>query len=148
MQVPLLVLMALVFMGLFTGLGMAQAQTMRDPTVAPNAAGAVGPSSSFATGGAGLGVQGDPGVRAFTIIIRNGKPSLVVGTRLYVQGQKLGGETIDRITETEIWLRTGRVVRKVPQFPGIERHAPLEPAACKPNKKNAPRVASCANDQP
>jgi hypothetical protein len=143
------VLMALVFVGLSTGLGMTQAQPMRDPTVAPDAASAGGTASGLASGGASVGGQGDQGGgRAFTIIIRNGKPSLVVGTRLYVQGQKLGGETIDRITETEVWLRTGRVVRKVPQFPGIERHAPLEPAACKPNKKNAPRVASCANVQP
>jgi hypothetical protein len=142
------VLMALVFMGWCTGLGMTQAQPMRDPTVAPDATSAGGSASGLASGGAGLGGQGDQAGSAFTIIIRNGKPSLVVGTRLYVQGQKLGGETIDRITETEVWLRTGRVVRKVPQFPGIERHAPLEPAACKPNKKNAPRVASCANVQP
>ena len=126
----------------------ALAQAQRDPTVAPNSA-----NSTSNLGGAGAilgdpGGQGDQGSRSFTIIIRNGIPSLVVGTRSYVRGQKLGSETIDRITETEVWLRTGRVVRKVSQFPGIERHAPLEPAACKPNKKNAPRVASCANEQP
>lgn len=138
------VLIALLWCGLgallCAGSGMAQAQTMRDPTVAPDASSSPGNASSA---GGGLGGQGS---NSFTIIVRNGKPSLVVGTRLYVQGQKLGGETIDRITETEVWLRTGRVVRKVPQFPGIERHA-TSAQPCSP-KRNAPRVASCANDQP
>lgn len=129
----------------------AAGQSMRDPTVPPGAALAAqeGSPVSAKAAGSGLASQSDSGgggSTAFTIIVRNGKPSVVVGTRLYMQGQKLGVETIERITETEVWLRRGRVVRKVPQFSGIERRAvTVQPCQSPPN---LPRVASCADDQP
>jgi hypothetical protein len=58
-----------------------------------------------------------------TVIVRNGRPFVVVGTRLYAQGQKLGQARIERISETEIWLREGGVLHKLSQFPGIQRRA-------------------------
>jgi len=64
-----------------------------------------------------------------TIIVRNGRPYLAVGTRLYAQGEKLGAARIERITETEVWLREGRELRKISQFHGIVRRSPSEQKA-------------------
>jgi hypothetical protein len=44
-----------------------------------------------------------------------------VGSRLYAQGQKMEQTRIERITETELWLREGSELKKLPQFPGVER---------------------------
>jgi hypothetical protein len=58
---------------------------------------------------------------AMNVIVRDGRPYLVANTRLYAQGQKLGQARIERISETEVWLREGAVLRKIPQFVGIQR---------------------------
>jgi len=92
----------------------AGAQSLRDPTLPPAEAGLAGP----APGGKAI----SPALAAMTIIVRDGRPYLAVGTRLYAQGELLGQARLERITETEVWLREGRVLRKVLQFPGIERH--------------------------
>ncbi len=91
------------------------AQILRDPTVPPAEAGLS--SAPVAVRSPGV----EPG--AMTIIVRSGRPYLAVGTRLYEQGQKLGSARIERISETEVWLREGGVLRKVSQFPGIQRRA-------------------------
>ena len=122
----------------------AQAQGSRDPTVPPEGAG-LDSTSSSASRPAGI----ESG--AFTIIVRNGVPSLVVGTRLYTRGQKLGNATIERIAETEVWLREGRVLRKVSQFKGIERRAAstVKPKSVPPRcPQTATSNVSCANDKP
>ncbi len=102
-----------------------QAQALRDPTAEPLPAG----------GGADAS-QGAPGAElsALSVIVVDGRPHVIMGTRLYAPGQKLGQARIERITETEIWLREGQVLRKVPRYPGIERRgvAPLGPANCTP----------------
>jgi hypothetical protein len=55
------------------------------------------------------------------VIVREGQPYLVVGTRLYAQGQMLGAVRVERITETEVWLRDGKTLHKKPIFAGISR---------------------------
>lgn len=88
------------------------AQELRDPTLAPPEAGAA----------AGGTVPASPlGEEGMTVVVRNGKPFLAVGTRLYAPGQKVGQMRIERITETEVWLREGGALRKVPRFAGIQR---------------------------
>jgi len=152
-----LALLAFGFAALLSG---AAAQSLRDPTQAPAGAGMTPDKSS------GGSINGGPlspdGVSSggFTIIVRNDKPHLAVGTRLYAQGQKLGNATIERITETAVWLREGRDLRKITQFTGIERRVTAPVAAvpacagktAKPVKphssKTAPRVTACADDQP
>ena len=91
----------------------AHAQGQRDPTI-PRAS-----PSLFGASGDALAPTLDAG--PITVIVRNGKPFLVVGTRLIAQGQKLGDTRVERITETEIWLREGGQLRKVPRFAGIQR---------------------------
>lgn len=93
---------------------VGQAQSLRDPTVPPAEAGLTVPLPGGATSS---GMVPGP----MTVIVRNGQPYLVVGSRLYAQGQKLGLARIERISETEVWLREGAVLRNVPQFPGIQR---------------------------
>jgi hypothetical protein len=94
----------------------AIAQEARDPTRPP----------------AGAGVQASDGVKAESapqalegtaIVMRDGKPYLASGTRLYAVGQQIGPHKIERITETEVWLRNGGQVQKIQRFEGIQRRA-------------------------
>lgn len=129
---------------LFFSLGRVEAQTLRDPTLPPVEAGL----ADTAPGGKSLATE--PG--AMSVIVRNGRPYLVVGTRLYAQGQKIGRARIERISETEIWLREDGVLRKISRFPGIQRRT-VKPVAVKPvcaanSSKLSPSVAPCAGVQP
>ncbi|NCN97245.1 MAG: hypothetical protein GW928_07315, partial [Rhodoferax sp.] len=90
-------------LGLFTPL---LAQSLRDPTVPPAA---VTPAAAGDAHGV-VTVQSG----AVAVLVRNGTPYLVVGTRLYAKGQKVGLASIERITETEVWLREEGSLRKVP----------------------------------
>jgi len=56
-----------------------------------------------------------------SVIVREGKSWLVVGTRLIAPGQKTVPWVLERITETEVWLRDGTQLRKVQRFAGIQR---------------------------
>jgi len=90
---------------------LAHAQD-RDPTLPPaQASQPLSASTSDAP-------WGDDGI---AVVVREGKPFLVSGTRLYGVGQSIGAYRIMRISETEVWLRNGKVVRKLPRFSGIER---------------------------
>lgn len=128
----------------FLTLGVA-AQTWRDPTLEPAA-----PASPTE---AGAGHAETP----LSVIVVDGRPRVIMGTRLYAPGQKLGQARIERITETEVWLREGAVLRKVPRYQGVERRTlppratpdcaagGLPPAAPAPG---APLGVSCPKAQP
>jgi hypothetical protein len=58
-----------------------------------------------------------------SVLQRDGVHYLVLGTRVYAQGQTVGITKIERITETEVWLQDNGSVRKVPMFGGITRRA-------------------------
>jgi hypothetical protein len=91
----------------------ARGQALRDPTRPPSEAGL----TSAEPGAKALRVEPS----AMTIIVREGRPFLAVGTRLYAKGEKLGQARIERIAETEVWLREGGVLRKVSIFSGVQR---------------------------
>lgn len=127
------------------------AQALRDPTQPPAMAG-MGPEGSV-TADAPLG---DGGV---AVVVRDGKPFLVSGTRLYGVGQKLGQFRIERISETEVWLRNGADLRKLPRFAGVQRSVskPAEQCGTQPAKSvkssktsssTSPKAAPCAGAQP
>jgi len=65
-----------------------------------------------------------------SVIVRDGKAGLVIGTRVVQPGQKIGPWTLERITETEVWLRDGTTLRKVSRFNGIQRHDPAHAPVC------------------
>jgi hypothetical protein len=98
---------------------LSLAQELRDPTVAPGTQ-ATTP---------GLATAGSEGM---TVLVRDGKSYLVVGTRLYAVGDTVGMMRVDRITESEVWLHDGRALIKVPRFAGIERTAVVDRPACAP----------------
>ena len=95
----------------------------RDPTAPPAAAGVALPP------GAVMDPTEEP-LPNMSVMVQNGVPYLVVGTRLVGVGKKVGAATLDRITETEIWLRDGRKIRKLPRFAGIQRSVAKAPGAC------------------
>ena len=122
-----------------------QAPIQRDPTVAPTQAEA---------SGVGQAPVAAPG---YAVIVQDGTPNLVVGTRLVPVGQKVGNARLERITETEIWFREGGQLRKEARFAGISRTVARPPATCstvraKPKTKKAqnakntpsPRAATTA----
>lgn len=140
--------MAVLFVG---GLCMAaQAQALRDPTQPP-------PFSAPGTDGVPA-ADGAPDETGMAVVVRNGKPMLVQGTRLYGVGQMLGRFRIERITETEVWLRQGSELRKIPRFAGIQRRESRAAADCvaapkksvqssPPSSSTSPRAAPCAGAQ-
>ncbi len=113
----------------------AQAQSLRDPTVAPAQASAAADAPAPA--------QSPLGAEGTSVIVRDGKAGLVQGTRIVFPGQKWGRWTLDRITETEVWLRDGTTLRKLQRFSGIQRSDPaVRAAAC------AARSAASASATP
>ncbi len=126
---------ALVGLVLLAGASGVRAQPVRDPTLPPSfASGAPAPGQTVRPPA--------PEAAPVAVIVRDGRPYLVVGTRLYGQGQMLGDARIERITETEVWLRDGKVLRKRPVFAGIERRTagavPAVPPCIPVDKKNRP----------
>lgn len=94
----------------------------RDPTMPPvEASAAVSPQAA---------VGGYTPAQGASVIMQNGRAFLVVGTRLYAVGQVVGNAKLERITETEIWLREGRRLIKQPRFAGIQRVAATPAVAC------------------
>ena len=112
------------------------AQEARDPTVAPAPTGTVGPSP--------LGVEG------MTVMVRDNKSYLVIGTRLYAPGDTVGTVRVERITETEVWFHDGKGIIKVPRFAGIERTTVIvNPPCTAPLVPNPPpTVAPCEETPP
>ena len=108
-----------------------QAQPFRDPTQAPASAG-LAETGVVAAAQAPSLTSG-----ALAVVVREGVYYLVQDTRLLAQGQYIGQARIERITETEIWLRQEGIVRKVPVFDGIERRV-AQSAASAPKKAPVP----------
>jgi hypothetical protein len=71
------------------------------------------------------------------VIVRDGKAGLVQGTRVVFPGQKWGNSTLERITETEVWLRDGKTLRKLARFGGIERKLTTTPTTTPPTSTPA-----------
>lgn len=99
-------------------------QEFRDPTTPP-------PEASALPGAAAAPAPG------MAVVVQDGKPHLVVGTRLVALGQKVGNAKLERITETEVWLRDGKQLTKVPRFSGIQRSVakPAAPCVAPPSAK-------------
>lgn len=121
------------------------AQVGRDPTQAPPEAGLVAPQVG--------GIAPATSAPNYSVIVQDGQPRLVVGTRLVAPGGTVGDSKLERITETEIWLRKGKELRKFPRFAGIERtHAasasPATSAPCPPVAAASSKVRRMAAKSP
>jgi len=99
------------------------AQPLRDPTLAPAAAGVA--SSS--------GPQREEILKtgSISVLKRDGAHYLMIGTRLYGVGQRIGQVRVERTTETEIWLREGGQLQKIKVYSGVQRHAGVPPPTSK-----------------
>lgn len=102
----------------------AQDLPMRDPTQEPPEFAATGASAQQLSADAPLGAEG------MTVMVRDGKPFVAVGTRLYGVGQSLGRWRVARISETEVWLRDGKTVQKFQRFSSIQRTSKPWTAIC------------------
>lgn len=89
------------------------AQSLRDPTLPPTQ---IEPASP-ATREQKLSSERGP----LTIVVRDGRRYVVLGTRLYAQGQLFGKTRIERISETEVWFLENGVLQKIPRYSGVER---------------------------
>ncbi len=91
------------------------AQGARDPTLPPTDSGLV---TQALPKNASQAPEG-----SLSIVVRDGTYFVVQGTRLLAQGQKLGEARIERISETEVWLRQRGVLSKRQLFAGIVRRS-------------------------
>jgi hypothetical protein len=105
-----------VFVAAMLANSFAMAQETRDPTRPPPGATAQAPEAAKADGSSSL-------LEGTAVVVRDGKLYLASGTRLYAVGQQIGPNKIERITETEVWLRNGNQVQKIQRFEGIQRRA-------------------------
>ena len=110
-----------------------QAQALRDPTVVPAAvAAAMRPAGAVAS-------KSDN--KALSVLVLDGRSFVMSGSRLYALGDKLGSATVERISETQIWLREGKAVRKINLYSGVQRqpHVPANTALdCGLDKRTLP----------
>jgi hypothetical protein len=98
----------------WAGLGCnVQAQTLRDPTVAPSSVAVPAQPKSD--------VAGKYDSKVLSVMVVDGRPFVMAGSRLYAQGDKLGQATVERISETQIWLREGKQLRKIDLYSGVRR---------------------------
>ncbi len=70
------------------------------------------------------------------VVVRDGKPFWVVGSRLVAPGQTVETYRLERITETEIWLRDASGLTKAARFAGVQRR--ISPAQCATSPTTAP----------
>ena len=101
---------------------------LRDPTLPPVSMRAPAVTASGAVGAEGGAVVEDrlPGLDdGAAIVWRAGVPHLVYGTRLYGVGQKIENYRIERITETEVWMRGPSGLKKWTRFADIQRKTVL-----------------------
>ena len=112
---------------LLNALPLAAQEAARDPTVAP--------------GETGIANQSPAGLEGMTVLVRDGKPYLMVGARLYAPGDKVGNLRVERIAEKEVWFHDGTALIKVPRFAGIERKTIAARSQCARPSPNAETTA-------
>lgn len=95
------------------------AQNLRDPTIAP---------LSQADAGVATGSGIDDVTLAHLSVLRvGGQLQLLVGSRLHAVGDSLGRATLVRLTESEVWLRQGKVLKKLSLNAGVRPVSPKSP---------------------
>ncbi|MBC7445859.1 MAG: hypothetical protein H7273_10400 [Polaromonas sp.] len=98
---------------LFLAAAANNAQTLRDPTLPPLVQ-TTGPTEATLSA---LSI----GTAPPSIIVRDGRSYVVLGSHLYAQGHRYGDVRIERISETEVWFRERNVLYKISRFPGARR---------------------------
>ena len=92
----------------------ATAVPLRDPTQPPAIL-------SMPVGSARLPIDK---LRPEQLVTINGVIYLVWNGRRYKAGETIDGSRVERISESEVWLKTAGKVRKLPVFAGVEKRGP------------------------
>lgn len=111
----------------------AQTLPQRDPTLPPASMVGTAAGDDAAPSAGALLLNGS----GANVVVRDGKPFLVVGSRLVAPGQTVESYRLERITETEIWLRDASGLTKVARFAGVQRQPSAAQCAVPPAKKVA-----------
>lgn len=115
----------LIFANVSVTLPQTPRAVLRDPTQPP---------AAFAAPAGSARLPADT-FRPEHLVTVAGVRYLVWNSRRYAVGEMLQGARIERISETEIWLRGGDGLRKLPLFAGIEKRPPNStPPAVKPTR--------------
>ena len=80
-------------------------------------------------------------LRAEHLVSVNGVRFLIWNSRRYAVGDTLAGARIERISETEVWLKNAAGIRKLAIFTGVEKRQTNPPADSAPvnsSKVNPP----------
>lgn len=93
-------------------LPFATAQALRDPTVPPMEAGLQPSITSDESGTPTTFLERE----GMAVVVRDGKSYVMRGSHLIAPGAMVDGKRLEKITETEIWLRDGKQRVKVPRF--------------------------------
>jgi hypothetical protein len=110
------------------------AQSLRDPTLPPAQTATASPAARDKLPS---GLRGP-----LTVVVRDGRNYVVLGTRLYAQGQSYGETRIELVTETEVWFMEKGVTSKIARYPGVQRQAAATPPALPVRAPNSPDSAS------
>lgn len=123
-----------------------QGSAQRDPTRSPEALNAASAASAApAASGVDAGGGSPPVGNALQHrMVLNGKPYLVERGWLRGVGDRLGDARIERITDTEVWLREAGQLRKQPLYPqvSVQPARPAAPASATPGRR--PRGTAAA----
>ncbi len=103
----------------------ATAVPLRDPTQPPAAFGTP-------VGNARLPIDR---LRPEQLVTIGGIIYLVWNGRRYKAGDTIDGSRIERISESEVWLKTAGTVRKLPVFVGVEKRTPDSGASNNPTTR-------------
>ena len=102
----LMLLASLALTGVVRGESVRRDPTQPPPSYGPRPAKAASPAESF---------------HPQQVVTVDGKRYLVWQGRRLAVGDMLQGARIERIEETEVWLRTENGLRKLPMFAGVEK---------------------------
>ncbi len=91
---------------------------LRDPTLPPTVV-----ASPTGSANARIG-----GFRPEHLVIVGGMRYLMWNGARYAAGDTIQGARIERITESEVWLRDSGGLRKLPLFSGVEKRSNSSPA--------------------
>ena len=94
---------------------VASAESLPDPTRPPDALSVTG--ADYAGGQTGPVLQ--------SVLIGPRRAEAIINGQLVRVGDKFGEARVVQISESEVVLRTGKDVRKLKLFPGIEKRLPV-----------------------
>ena len=103
----------------------APAVPLRDPTQPP---------TTFGTPVGNVRLPIDR-LRPEQLVTIDGVIYLVWNGRRYKAGETIDGARLERISESEVWLKRDGSVRKLPVFVGVEKRAPASGVANNPSTR-------------